>query len=78
MKSNLLSNKKICYYIGSQHKAFLNIRFNKGSFVLDQFRYIKKWDGVKIVEIRAGAKIQKIWFYHINPSLSWWTKDSKS
>ena len=56
----LLSNKKICYFIGTQHKAFLNIRFNKGSFVLDPFRYIKKRDGVKIVEIGEGAKIQKI------------------
>ena len=60
VKSNLLNNKKICYFIGTQHKAFLNIRFNKGSCVLDPFRYIKKRDGVKIVEIGEGAKIQKI------------------
>ena len=56
-KINLLNNKKICYFIGTQHKAFLNISFNKGSCVLDPFRYIKKRDGVKIVEIGEGAKI---------------------
>ena len=57
IKINSLKNKKICYFVGTQHKAFLNIRFNKGSYVLDPFRYIKKRDGVKIVEIGEGAKI---------------------
>ena len=57
VKINSLNNKKICYFIGTQHKAFLNISFNKGSYVLDPFRYIKKRDGVKIVEIGEGAKI---------------------
>ena len=57
IKLNSLKNKKICYFIGTQHKAFLNISFNKGSYVLDPFRYIKKRDGVKIVEIGEGTKI---------------------
>ena len=57
IKLNSLKNKKICYFIGTQHKAFLNISFNKGSHVLDPFRYIKKRDGVKIVEIGEGTKI---------------------
>jgi len=56
-KKNNLRKKKICYFIGTQHKAFLNINFQKGSYVLDPFRYIKKRDGVKIVEIGEGAKI---------------------
>ena len=42
MKTNSLNKKKICYFIGTQHKTFLNINFNKGSYVLDPFRYIKK------------------------------------
>ena len=57
IKLNSLKNKKICYFIGTRHKAFLNISFNKGSHVLDPFRYIKKRDGVKIVEIGEGTKI---------------------
>jgi len=57
IKKNSLNKKQICYFIGTQHKAFLNIKFNKGSFVLDPFRYIKKRDGVKIIEIGEGGKI---------------------
>tara|TARA_B100000214_G_C23965290_1_gene627409 strand:+ start:321 stop:1589 length:1269 start_codon:yes stop_codon:yes gene_type:complete len=57
IKINSLSNKKICYFVGTQHKAFLNINFKKGSYVLDPFRYIKNRDGVKIIEIGEGEKI---------------------
>ena len=57
MKTNSLNKIKICYFIGTQHKTFLNINFNKGSYVLDPFRYIKKRDGVKIIEIGEGEKI---------------------
>ena len=56
IKMNSLNKKKICYFIGTQHKAFLNINFNKGSYVLDPFRYIKNRDGVKIIEIGEGEK----------------------
>ena len=52
-----MSNKKICYFVGTQHKAFLNINFKKGSNVLDPFRYIKNRDGVNIIEIGEGEKI---------------------
>ena len=54
---NKLNNKKICYFIGTQHKAFLNSKFNKGSTILDPFRYIKNREGVKIIEIGEGEKI---------------------
>ena len=57
IKINSLSNKKICYFVGTQHKAFLNINFKKGSNVLDPFRYIKNRDGVNIIEIGEGEKI---------------------
>ena len=57
MNDNKLNNKKICYFIGTQHKAFLNVNFNKNSCVLDPFRYIKKRTGVKIIEIGEGGKI---------------------
>ena len=57
MNINKLNNKKICYFIGTQHKAFLNINFSKNSYVLDPFRYIKKRAGVKIIEIGEGGKI---------------------
>ena len=43
-------------YLHCEH-MMLNISFNKGSYVLDPFIYIKKRDGVKIVEIGEGAKI---------------------
>ena len=54
---NKLNNKKICYFIGTQHKAFLNSKFNKGSTILDPFRYIKNREGIKIIEIGEGEKI---------------------
>ncbi len=57
LKLNHLSKKKICYFIGTQHKAFLQTKFNKGSVILDPFRYIKRRDGVKIIEIGEGIKI---------------------
>ena len=57
MNINKLNNKKICYFIGTQHKAFLNVNFSKNSYVLDPFRYIKKRAGVKIIEIGEGGKI---------------------
>mgnify|MGYP001197384531 CR=1 FL=1 len=57
MAINKLVNKQICYFIGTQHKAFLNVNFNKNSYVLDPFRYIKKRTGVKIIEIGEGGKI---------------------
>ena len=57
MNINKLNNKKICYFIGTQHKAFLNVNFSKNSYVLDPFRYIKKRTGVKIIEIGEGGKI---------------------
>ena len=57
IKNNFLNKKKICYFIGTQHKAFLNINFQKGSSILDPFRFIKKREGVKIIEIGEGAKI---------------------
>ena len=57
LKQNFLTKKKICYFIGTQHKAFLQTKFNKGSVILDPFRYIKRRDGVKIIEIGEGTKI---------------------
>ena len=60
IKNNSLNKKKICYFIGTQHRAFLNIKFNKGSFVLDPFRYIKKREGINMVNIGEGSKISKI------------------
>ncbi len=56
-KLNFLTKKKICYFIGTQHRAFLQTKFNKGSVILDPFRYIKRRDGVKIIEIGEGTKI---------------------
>lgn len=57
-RKHKISNKKICYFIGTQHKAFLNTKFDKGSTIIDPFRYIKKRDGVKIIEIGEGGKIK--------------------
>ena len=57
IKNNSLNKKKICYFIGTQHKAFLNVNFQKGSSILDPFRFIKKREGIKIIEIGEGAKI---------------------
>jgi len=57
LKKNFLTKKKICYFIGTQHKAFLQTKFNKDSVILDPFRYIKRRDGVKIIEIGEGTKI---------------------
>ena len=57
IKKNKLGRKKIVYFIGTQHKAFLNINFGKGSLVIDPFRYIKQRNGVKILEVGEGAKL---------------------
>ncbi len=57
IKINKINKKKICYFIGTQHKAFLNTNYKKGSIILDPFRYIKKREGVKIIEIGEGGKI---------------------
>ena len=57
-KKNKISKKKICYFIGTQHKAFLNTKFDSGSIIIDPFRYIKKREGVKIIEIGEGGKIK--------------------
>ena len=57
IKKNNLGRKKIVYFIGTQHKAFLNINFGKGSLVIDPFRYIKQRNGVKILEVGEGAKL---------------------
>ena len=57
IEKNRLSKKKIVYFIGTQHKAFLNINFGKGSLVIDPFRYIKQRSGVKILEVGEGAKL---------------------
>ena len=57
IKVNSLNKRKICYFVGTQHKAFLNINFKKGSNVIDPFRYIKNRDGVNIIEIGEGEKI---------------------
>ena len=56
-RKNKISNKKICYFVGTQHKAFLNINFGKGSLVIDPFRYIKQRSGVEILEVGEGAKL---------------------
>ena len=57
IEKNKLNKKKIVYFIGTQHKAFLNINFGKGSLVIDPFRYIKQRSGVKILEVGEGAKL---------------------
>lgn len=57
IKKNKLNKKRIVYFVGTQHKAFLNINFGKGSSVIDPFRYIKQRAGVNILEVGEGAKL---------------------
>lgn len=57
IKNNKLNKSKLVYFLGTQHKAFLNINFGKGALVIDPFRYIKHRTGVKILEVGEGAKL---------------------
>ena len=57
INNNKLDKKRLVYFVGTQHKAFLNINFGKGSLVIDPFRYIKQRAGVNILEVGEGAKL---------------------
>ncbi len=39
------------YLIATQHQAYEDIKFPEGSIVIDPFRYIKKQEGVQLVDI---------------------------
>ena len=45
------------YFIGCKHHIFQTYQFPKGSFVLDPHRYINNQDGVTIIPIGIGQKI---------------------
>jgi UDPglucose 6-dehydrogenase len=39
------------YFIGTKHPEFTTWNFNKGSVVIDPWRYIPKQDGIKVIHI---------------------------
>ena len=45
----------------------MQTKFNKGSVILDPFRYIKRRDGVKIIEIGEGTKYKLFDFVILIP-----------
>jgi UDPglucose 6-dehydrogenase len=51
------SGKAFCYFIGTKHVEFRNWPFEKGSVVLDPWRYVVVPEGVQLISIGRGAPL---------------------
>lgn len=47
------------YFIATKHERFRNLKFPEGSVVIDPFRYIPEQDGVRLVSIGSGQKLNQ-------------------
>jgi UDPglucose 6-dehydrogenase len=45
-----------CYFIGTKHEEFINFPFEKGSIVIDPWRYIPKKEGITVIGV-GDAKV---------------------
>ena len=50
-----LELQKAVYLIATQHTQYKEIKFPRGSIIIDPFRYINKTDGIKVISI-GGKK----------------------
>jgi UDPglucose 6-dehydrogenase len=48
---------KNLYFIGTKHARYAAMKFQKGSVVIDPFRYIPEQEGVTIIRIGEGKKV---------------------
>jgi UDPglucose 6-dehydrogenase len=44
-------SKKAVYFIGTNHEVFKEYNFQKGSVVIDPWRYIRESEGIKLIKI---------------------------
>jgi hypothetical protein len=49
----LPKGQPMCYFIGTKHPEFRDFAYEKGSVVLDPWRYIGSCEGVEVIRIGA-------------------------
>jgi hypothetical protein len=55
MKSeNEFQQEPMIYFIGTKHPDFTTYSYNKGSIIIDPWRYIPKQDNCEVIHIGIG------------------------
>ncbi len=50
-KAHRLDGRPLLYFIGTKHSVFLGTKYEKGSVILDPWRYIPDVPGVEVIRI---------------------------
>ena len=54
----LIGEESMIYFIGTKHPDFTSYKYNKGSIIIDPWRYIPKQSGCDVISIGSNNKIR--------------------